>query len=407
VRRLTTGALILAILLGASSPSWAKWIWRDNKWVYVEETEPPLPLPKAEPPSVGPGTPVAPTPAPPPTVAPTPIPVPTPAPTPTRAPAPVPTAAPKTAPVAKPMTQPQASVADFAATEAKQTEARRTAGEGADLYEIGRSQIAAGQFNEGAKTLRTVIDKYPLSALREESMWLRAAAILATGDHYASFEQLEELVTQYAGSPHYQEALQKEIKIADAFLTGTHRKVWGMTSMFSAEPEGIEILRKVYEHQPRGDLAEAVVLRIADYHWTKREWSDAEDYYDKYCREFPNGPSVRRAELLRAKCAIERCRGPRYDTTSLQLAYDRLNQFKQKYPEEAQRENVAGLMETVRDMQAQGLFEQAAQYGRARKLQAASYYAVLLRDRFPDSPWAERAAPYIMETAPAKEEPKP
>ena len=61
-------------------------------------------------------------------------------------------------------------------------------------------------------------------------------------------------------------------------------------------------------------------MRIADYHWSKRDWPAAEDYYDKYCREFPNGPSVRRAELLRAKCAIERCRGPRYDTTCLQLA---------------------------------------------------------------------------------------
>ena len=129
-------------------------------------------------------------------------------------------------------------------------------------------------------------------------------------------------------------------------------------------------------------------MRVADYYWAKRDWPAAEDYYDKYCREFPNGPSVRRAELLRAKCTIESCRGPRYDTSSLQLAYDRLNQFLKKYPEEARQENVAALMDSVRDMQAQGLYETAVQYQRAGKPQAAAYYADRLRERFPDSVWS-------------------
>ena len=100
-------------------------------------------------------------------------------------------------------------------------------GEEADLYNQGRTEIAEGAFDDGAKSLRRLIDKFPQSSLREEAMWLRAAALLATGDHYAAFEQLEELITQYAGSPHYREALVKEIKIAEAFLGGVHRKILG------------------------------------------------------------------------------------------------------------------------------------------------------------------------------------
>ena len=122
-----------------------------------------------------------------------------------------------------------------AATQAMQAaqwaEAVKAAGgEEADLYNQGRSDVAAGRFDDGAKTLGRLIEKFPQSSLRGEAMWLRAAAILATGDHYAAFEQLEALITQYAGSPHYRDALKNEIQIGEAFLGGVHRKIWGMTS---------------------------------------------------------------------------------------------------------------------------------------------------------------------------------
>ena len=196
------------------------------------------------------------------------------------------------------------------------------------------------------------------------------------------------------------------MKIAEAFMTGTHRKVLGIPLMLSAEDEGVEILRKVYEHQPTGALASDVVQLVADYYWSKGRWPEAEDYYDKYCREFPNGPAVREAELRRAKCAFERCRGPRYDTTSLQTAYDRLSQFKQKYPAQAEQEGVPALLTTIVDMQAHGLYETAAHYRRSGQPLAAAHYAELLRERFPDSPWSEQAARFLAPAGP-KEEARP
>jgi outer membrane assembly lipoprotein YfiO len=172
----------------------------------------------------------------------------------------------------------------------------------------------------------------------------------------------------------------------------------------SGDTEAVEILRKVYEHQPTGDVADDVVLRIADYYWSNGQWQEAEDYYDKYCREYPNGEAVLRAELQRAKCAIENCRGARYDTTCLQLAYDRLRQFQAKYPEVAEKENVEGLMQAVRFRQAEGLYEIAARYRRAGQPLSAAFYAERLRERYPDTTWAEMAKEFLADSAPAKQE---
>jgi len=439
VRSVAVALAIVGLLLAAATPASAKWVWRDGRWVHVEDAAPPAePQPPAattpaptepapEPPQPAPEAPEPEAPAPPapapsepeppaPAVSPTlPAPAaPIPPPPVTATPAPV-EAAPSTgsgqAPASEPApaaSQPEAapSRGSGPAPAKRGWFAARGTGDEKALFEKGRSELVAGNYRAAARILKDHIAGFPASANREEAMWLRGAALLGLAEHYAAFEQYEALVTQYAGSPHYRDALAKEMEIAEVFLQGTHRKVLGLPLMISAASEGIEILRKVYEHQPTGDLAEKVVMRIADYHRAKSEWSEAEDYYDKYCKEFPNGAAARHAELERAKCTIERCRGPRYDTASLQLAYDRLVGFQRKFPEEAEQQSVGAMIERVRDMQAEGLFRTAEHYARAGQPLAAAYYAERLQARFPNSPWTRSAGKYL--AAPLeKQEPKP
>jgi outer membrane assembly lipoprotein YfiO len=283
------------------------------------------------------------------------------------------------------------------------------------LFAQGCAQLESKDYRAAARTFKTLIKDSPTSPHREEAMWLRAAAFWGLEDYFKAFEQYEELLTTYAGSPHYRDALLKEIEVAEILFGPTRRKVLGIP-LTSGDTEAVEILRKVYEHQPTGDLADDVVLRIADYYWSQKQWAEAEDYYDKYCREYPNGEAARKAELYRAKCAIERCRGARYDTTSLQLAYDRLRAFRQKFPAEAEKEDVGALLAQVRDMQAEALYQTVLHYVRSGRADAAAFYVDRLEERFPDSPWSEKAKKFLADLAmghepqkpePKKQEPKP
>lgn len=391
MRSLVLGLLISGMVVALAVPAWAKWVWRDGRWVYEDPAEPPLPAPpRAEPPE-------APAPAPPKSSPAEPPPGSGPA-------APSPAAPPK-APSA-------AETAQSAPSQPKSAEGApwwrrewpwKRASDDRSLFAQGQAEMAARNYSAAARTFRTLIKNHPASPLREEAMWLRAEALLAQREHFKAYSQYEELLTQYAGSGHYRDALLKEIEIAETLLGPERRRVLGVP-LLSGDTEALEILRRVYEHQPTGDLADDVVLRIAEYHWNKQNWQEAEDYYDKYCREYPNGESVLHAELRRAQCAIERCRGPRYDVTSLQLAYDRLRQFQQKFPQAAQEAGVADLIQQVRNMQAESLFEIAARYRRAGQPLAAAFYAERMRERFPDSPLNEKARQFLADTA---HEPEP
>ena len=395
MRRLILTITALTVLLAATSAVRAGWEWRDGEWVYDTSG---LPMP----PDVG---------------KPTPKPEPTPETPPPREPSPVRPASPVKPPEsANPTTPAKPSEAGDPAPRpselpdsqkpavpdkepswwerAKWWEKPPPPGQDEPLLNEAKDLLREGNRRGAEKRLDELIEDYPESPRREEAMWLRAESLFARERYYKAYEQYEDLIEQYAGSARYRDALRKEIEIAELYLGPVRRRVLGIPLM-SGEDEAIEILRRVYEHQPAGDLADDVVLRIADYYWSKRKWPDAEEYYDKYCKEYPNGRAVRHAELRRAKCALRQCEGPKYCTTSLRLARDRLRQFKEKYPEEAAREDVPALLARLKNLQAQSLYEIAARYRRAGQPCAAAFYAERLRERYPASEWSEKAGRFL------------
>jgi len=384
VQRVILGIAATIVLLGAVSAAQAGWVWRDGKWFYEESKEPQPPAPE---PRETPTEPVQPEPEKP-QVEPAEA-----EPSPKQ---PTESETPGELPDSEKPARPEDKETPWW-DRAKWWEKPPPTGGDKPLFDKARQEYTAGGYRDAEKAFKELIKDYPESPYREEAMWLRAEALFARERYYKAYEQYEDLIEQYAGSRHYQDALRKEIEIAELYLGPVRRRVLGIP-MMSGEAEAVEILRRVYEHQPAGDLADDVVLRIADYYWSKRKWTDAEAYYDKYCKEYPNGEAVRHAELRRAKCAIQQCKGPRYCTTSLRLAEDRLRQFQTKYPDEADRHDVPAMLDELRDLQARALYEIAARYRRAGHPCAAAFYAERLQQRYPDSSWSRKASDFLAPT---------
>lgn len=422
--------MTLAAVMAAwvTSPATASWVWRDGRWYHVPERAPEALTPPEEepgeaeappppeleaprtvalpsraevaptPPSPAPGEPqgkpLAP-PPPPPTDAPR-VRMPTTPPDPE--PAPVDLPSPEERPAYKPpeLTGPSAD-GDEAPPWWKfwkkppSEEQQRLWDKGVHLYQ-------EGDLKGAADALKKLIKDHPTSPYREEAMWLRAEALFYGRDFYKAYEQYEDLIRNYAGSPHYRTALEREVEIAELYLGPARRRLLGMP-VLSGESEAIEILRRVYEHEPLGDLADDALLRIADYNWSKGDWEGAQQYYDAYCREFPNGPAVRKAELRRAMAGIQQCRGPRCDTTVLTEAAEQLRRYLAKYPEQARAEGVPEILEDVRELQAQSLYEVALYYKRSGKPLAAARYAEYAQEDYPGSPWSHQAAALVDDIA--------
>jgi outer membrane protein assembly factor BamD (BamD/ComL family) len=101
--------------------------------------------------------------------------------------------------------------------------------------------------------------------------------------------------------------------------------------------------------------------------------------------------TCRAHSLRRARCALERCRGPQYDTTGLKLCRDRLEQFRQKYPQMAEQEGVPKMLADLHALEAEALFRVGDYYHRTGQPVAAAHYFEDVMALFADTPWGVKA----------------
>ena len=346
---LLTLLVTLGLLLSVVGPVSAKWVWRDGRWIKVEEEELVEP-PVEEEAELVPQERVA-------------------------VPKPIPEMPPKgkPAPARKRLRfWPPGIVRE----------------KDIDIFRQAKSDYKEGRHRAASRRFKRLIKRYPTSPYREESMWLRAEALFAKKNYYAAFGQYEKLLNEYAGTPHFAEALKREYEVAEILFGPARRRVLGIP-LFSGNDEAVEILRKVYEHQPTGKLADISILKIADYNYDKGFWLEAEHYYEKYTDDFGERKHGRKALSRSAQSAIAQCKGSLYDTSMLTVARERLQQYQVLYPEE--KEKAAATLEHLRNVEAEKEYQIASYYRRAGHPDAAAYYADRVIKNYADTPWAGRA----------------
>jgi outer membrane protein assembly factor BamD (BamD/ComL family) len=261
----------------------------------------------------------------------------------------------------------------------------------------------AGQWTAAAMTAALLLKTSPKSPCAEAAKWLQAEAIFADGDLYAAFETYEEFIKKYAGSSLLEKSLRREMEVAEAFLTGTKRRLFGVLRV-NAEDEGLAILQKVYDHRPTGNLAPDALFRRGEFQMQKKKYDEAEETFRNFDKEFPNHERARSAELLAAQAAMIANLGPVYGDASLKRANDQLEAYRDRHPDAAAAENVPQALEKIRQAEAQKKYEVAAYYLRAQKPRAAVFYARRVVREYPDTPAEAQARALLRKLGAAVDE---
>lgn len=342
-------ALSLAVALAEGSAS-AKLIWRDGRWVKAEEPEG---IEK------GPGL---------------------------EAPSPLPPEAkpiPEVPPTGRPPIKPAKPARFRWPWSSTKTDA--------DLFSRAKTDYQQGRFRSASRDFKRLVKRFPQSPYCEEARWLRGEALFKRRKYYAAFQQYENLLDKHAGTARFAEALHREFEIAHIYFGPTRRKFWGIP-FFSGDVEAVEILRNVIEKQPGGELADDAVLSIAGHYYDHFYPMEAEHYYAKYVKDFPEREHAREALMRAAQCAIASCKGSRYDTSSLSVARERLLRFQDTYPEDEKKEDVAKALSGVRLLEAEKEYKIAVYYRRAGNIGSAAFYAERVMKNYGNTPWAKWAA---------------
>jgi outer membrane assembly lipoprotein YfiO len=259
--------------------------------------------------------------------------------------------------------------------------------------------LAARKAKQVKKRIIGWIKANPAAPDRDRGLFLLSEMYSQLGDKIRAFYHLDELMDYYPSSRLYSPALEKQFSIADRFLKGYKRRFLGIPFL-NQDDEGVEILFRIQERAPGSPIAERSLLRTADHYYDSSQFDLAADAYAAYVRSYPRSPDVPRVRLRQAFASLAQFRGLRFDATPVIDAKAQLQDIQSEYPQLAEQENVADVLERIDGILAARVAQTADFYRRTNEPKAAVHNWRYLVDNFPDTAEAARAREQL-ERAPA------
>ncbi len=243
-----------------------------------------------------------------------------------------------------------------------------------------RQAIAAEEYGDAIGLVNKWVKKYPNHPMRAEAYLLRANAKAGQKNYYKALFDYEYVIRAFPGSPQFNEALEQEFKIAEAFGNKVKRKLWGMR-ILPAAGEAEELLIRIQERAPGSALAERAGIELADFYFRRSEMGLAAEAYGLFLENYPESQWREHALLRQIQANLATFKGPRFDATGLMEARERLETFDRQYPASSEQVGGRALMTRIDASLADKALEVAQWYDQRDMRVSATYmYSRVIRD---------------------------
>jgi tetratricopeptide (TPR) repeat protein len=252
------------------------------------------------------------------------------------------------------------------------------------LQSIGDTRQAADQF-------KRLADVYSESSEAEEGLILAAKNYLAAGDFTHCREEINELRRRYA-NPTFLDAIgEVEIALGRGFLEG--KGEGGTYTLKSRLRKATAIFQRQLDTDPQGRWAADALFGLGQCAQVVGDYTLAIKNYKALLEKYPRSELRAEAEGNIAVCITKREPTPEKTESDTEEAQRRIKQAMDEAGEDvdldmdALKENEA----ILKERQARKRYEQALFYEKNSHFRAAEVYLELVKERFPETQWADKA----------------
>ncbi len=269
-------------------------------------------------------------------------------------------------------------------------EAEPVAGTPLGDLQLARQALARGEHRRAdaaaKKWIKTYGEGHELGA---EARLLRAEIDIARRDHYKAHKRLDALLGEFGGGDIADRAATLEFVVAEVFLSGTKRKVWGIP-LLNARDKGIEILDRLSTDFDGTTLAENAIKTKADHYFDRGEFALAELEYARLTQEYPRSRYVRPSMRRSAESALASFPGIDFDDAALIEAEERFRQYLAQYAD-AEQEGVGQILEQIHATRAEKELSIGRYYEKTKHRESAIFYYRSTCRNWPDTAAAFQA----------------
>jgi outer membrane protein assembly factor BamD len=201
-----------------------------------------------------------------------------------------------------------------------------------DTMNKARAEEENGDRSSAMSRYETVAKKYPNSIYAPEALYRAARLRLERKQYFKAFDSFQNVVSRYPNSPHFNEIIGEQYRIANALIEGARNRYFGIIPGFKNRAKGITYFEKIVETAPYSDYAPLALMNIAQGHQKLDQPDEAIDALDRMINHYPQSLLAPDAYYKLAKTHSDLVQGPYYDQASTRQAITYFEDFLILFP---------------------------------------------------------------------------
>lgn len=268
-------------------------------------------------------------------------------------------------------------------------------------YSDGRKFYLAGEYRDAAKCFEESYILAASPAIRANSLLAQIGAYRMCGLYFEEFKAIELLLDKYVEYGNYQELVNRQFEIGNAFQQGKREPAfWALRWIpWLVGPDHTEeIYSKTLRRSPYAPQAPQTLLRLAYWYEMEGETKKSLETLRKLLKDHPNAEEAPYAMLALGNGLLEiaRCGGDG-DGVLVNESLKLLHAYSAGKKDAPELNFAKRKIAEARDIQAETLREMAEYYRRSGRSDVAARYLAKLVQNFPESRPAAEAEKKLSE----------
>lgn len=242
------------------------------------------------------------------------------------------------------------------------------------------------KYDEAEREFKRLLKSYPKSLEAAESQYYLGLVEEASNNLYEAYQAYQKVIDKYPFSERIPEIIEREYKIAEAFMSGHKRKVAGLA--IPVDNPAIEIFNKVVENSNYGPLAAGAQYKLGLVLKSLLRYYEAEEEFNKVISNYPNSEWAAAAKFQVAACRAAVSKGPEYDQGAAKEAKEKFEEFIKDHPDAVLSQEAQKNIDELKEKEAESKYNIGRFYEKQKAYEAAKIYYNDVIKNYSSSHWA-------------------
>jgi len=259
--------------------------------------------------------------------------------------------------------------------------------------------VNTGQTKAVGQAIGKLKKDFPEIAGPDLDAFMKAEMLYASGKFTKAARAYDKFLAEFPTSEFYEAAMDRQFAIATAFLGGQKKRVLGVFKM-STYDEGIKIMEKISDRAGDAPIGINAAVAVAQSYEKRGMFAEAYHKWSEISSRWPTGQIGKDSLLNMARCKHTAYKGPKYNASDLISAKSYYENFKLRYPKDAEAIDVDKILKQIDEQLACKEFNTGKYYQQTGNKQPANLYYQMVVNNWPDSTAANMAKEAMKEKEP-------